>query len=244
MILGQRRNAMVLNETGSQPPHAGVPGKTEKKIMEPPPINLPTEPIFTITPPHLPPSQIQKAQINANTPKFLPTQPTTPLPGEVLSSPPITVSRHSSVPYKAEYAEQMMQYFESREKTRIVTDSMVWKNGEVANKEREVANPPPQFSEFARSIKTTHRQLKAWCKMYPDFAEAYTACQEIFKEFLIANGLVGHYGSQMAIFTAKNETDMKDKSTVDHRSWDMKDILDRLERGEDTNRLELSTGEE
>lgn len=239
MFLGQRKNAMVLSGDGSQPPDAGVPGKTENFTQTRPPVAVYNDTNFSVAP--APVSHISETV--AKSPLNVVTRaPAAPTPGEVLSvsSKP---GRLAGVPYKSEYAAQMLEYFESFEKTRIVHDQMVWKNGEVAEKEREVPNAPPQFSEFARKIKTTHRQLKAWCRLYPEFLESYIACQEIFKEFLIANGLLGHYASTMTIFTAKNETDMKDKSIVDHRKWDMKKVLDMLERGEDTNRLELPSGD-
>lgn len=240
MSYGQRKNAMVLSGDGNQPPDAGAPGKTENFTRTRPPIAVYNETNFSIASPPPPtpisPEPTTKSALNVATPT-----PAAPISGEVVSVPS-KPGRLAGVPYKAEYAAQMLEYFESFEKTKIVHDQMVWKNGEVTEKEREIPNAPPQFSEFARKIKTTHRQLKAWCRLYPEFLEAYIACQEIFKEFLIANGLLGHYASTMTIFTAKNETDMKDKSIVDHRKWDMKKVLDMLERGEDTNRLELPDG--
>lgn len=244
MLLGQRKNAMVLNGDGSQPPDAGAPGKTENFTQTRPPVAVYSETNFSVASPP-PTAPIYRNPSEATTKSTLNVAtraPAAPISGEVLSSSS-KPGRLAGVPYKSEYAAQMLEYFESFEKTKIVHDQMVWKNGEVAEKEREVPNAPPQFSEFARKIKTTHRQLKAWCRLYPEFLESYIACQEIFKEFLIANGLLGHYASTMTIFTAKNETDMKDKSIVDHRKWDMKKVLDMLERGEDTNRLELPSGD-
>lgn len=249
MSYGQRKNAMVLSGDGGQPPDAGAPGKTENFTQTHPPVAFPTETTFSIAP-QLSPAPVtvvvplaESGLKPAARPQTAPTAPTAaPVPSypNAVSPKP---GRLAGVLYKSEYAAQMLEYFESFEKTKIVHDEMVWKNGEVAKKEREVPNAPPQFSEFARKIKTTHRQLKAWCRLYPEFLEAYIACQEIFKEFLISNGLLGHYASTMTIFTAKNETDMKDKSIVDHRKWDMKKVLDMLERGEDTNRLELPSGD-
>lgn len=216
MLLNTRRNAQVMRADESDPPMPGAPSKTATRSAWPPPSPIPTETHLKLDNPS-PPSAIS---------------------GDIVTPPSRLLSSSPVKPYKPEYAETMLAYFESKEKTRTVEEEMVWKNGEVTHKQKEVPEAPPMFSEFARTLGVSHATLKVWAKNVPEFREAYIACQEIFKEFLIANGLLGHYSSQMTIFTAKNETDMKDKSTVDHRQWDMKDILDRLERGEDTNRLE------
>lgn len=134
--------------------------------------------------------------------------------------------------YIPEYCNRMVEYFENVQKVRVVIETLTWKNGEIREVEKEVPNAPPQFSEFARSIGVTHRTLKGWAKSHTEFNEAYEMCREIFKEFLIANGLTGKYPSQITTFVAKNETDMVDNVTVNNVNFNMKDFLDKLEKGE------------
>jgi len=140
--------------------------------------------------------------------------------------------------YKPEYCEQMTAFFEKAEMTKIVYETMTWKNGEVREVEKEVPLPPPQFSEFARTVGVTHRRLKSWAKKYPAFAEAYEECKDIFKEFIISNGLTGKYPGQFATFVAKNETDMKDKTVNENYNFNMTEYLNSLEKEEPFESIE------
>lgn len=133
--------------------------------------------------------------------------------------------------YVPEFAEMMIDYFEAAEKFRTVYETVTWKNGEVREIEKQVPNAPPSPREFARSIGVTHKRLKAWAKKFPEFKDAYEQCEEIYKDFLIENGLLGHYPAQFATFVAKNETDMKDKNINENFNFNVTDFLNNLERG-------------
>lgn len=209
-----RRNATVFNKNEIVTPHPGVQGKTGPAQITPPgaPFILETE--------NRPVQNLEVKKNNENSQVQIVSHET--VEGQIVAAGD----------YRPEYCEKMIEYFESVEKVRIVTETMTWKNGEVREIEKEIPNPPPQFSEYARSIGVTHRKLKAWAKDHPEFSEAYTTCEEIFKEFLIANGLTGNYPGQFTTFVAKNETDMKDEHTVNNRTFNMTDFLNKLERGE------------
>lgn len=125
----------------------------------------------------------------------------------------------------------MYEWFAEKEKFHISYDSYTWKNGAVSEKERRVANPPPQFSAFARTIGVTAAQLKRWAKKYPEFAEYYDACTDIIQEFMVDNGVTGAYSGQFGIFAAKNLTKMKDVQINKNENYNMKDVLDAIEKG-------------
>lgn len=243
-----RRNALDMSVRKTEPPVPGAPGKTEIFDQGPPPVSLTKNPISKFGP-H-PPAPISPAYPQ-NSGKVVTIEPVTqrsaaPLtpasPVPAVAGVVLPASPRAPKPYKSEYAQMMIDYFSRAEKFRETFDTITWKNGEVKEIARQIPAAPPMFSTFARKIGVSVKQLKAWAKKFPEFLDACEQCQDIFKEFLIENGLLGHYPSQMTIFVAKNETDMKDKSTTDHRVWDMKAVLDAIARGEDPD--QIGSGEE
>lgn len=158
--------------------------------------------------------------------------PQVALPKSISPLPPSSKALQSRLEYTPEIGEKMLEFFTAAEPTRIVVDVMTWKNGEIREVEREVPNPPPSFSKFARSIGTTTYRLNQWKKQQPEFKEYYEECQQVIKEFIVENGLTGKYSGAFAIFAAKNLTDMKDKSIVEKRNVDMNKFLDQLEKGD------------
>ena len=132
--------------------------------------------------------------------------------------------------YHPGYAEQMLRWFD-RPKVKKIYDTYTWKSGAVSEKERFVANTPPHFSEFARSIGVTTRTLKRWARDHAEFGEAYQMCQEILEEFLIDNGLTGAYGAIAMKFVAVNRTKMKDKVVQENVTVDINKVLDGIAAG-------------
>jgi hypothetical protein len=137
----------------------------------------------------------------------------------------------NKIQYSPEIGPAMYAWFSEKEKFHKSYDTYTWKNGAVSEKERKVANPPPQFSEFARHIGVTAAQLKRWSKKYPEFAEYYEACNDIVQEFFVENGVTGEYAGQFGIFAAKNLTKMKDVQINKNENYNMKDVLDAIEKG-------------
>lgn len=96
------------------------------------------------------------------------------------------------------------------------------KDGEVSFTEtRRHANPLPTLEQFATDIGVTDDSVVNWAKeenvdKYPGFFAAYTYAKELQKDFLVQNGLAGRYNSNFAIFVAKNFTNMRDKTEVEH----------------------------
>ena len=137
----------------------------------------------------------------------------------------------SKVEYSKSYGADMLEFFLAKEKYRISMDVHYRKDGEMLEKERHIPNAPPQFSEFGRTIGVSERTLKSWVKKYPEFGEAYEICQDIIQEFFVENGVKGDYASQFAIFAAKNLTKMKDVMVNKNENYDMKAVLDAIEKG-------------
>lgn len=135
--------------------------------------------------------------------------------------------------YRPEYGPLMYEWFSLKTKTKTTNDTFTWKDGSVSEKKRTVPNPPPHFSEYARTLGTTWAKLKGWSKAHPEFAEYYEACVDIIQEFIIDNGITGQYSSQFGIFAAKNLTKMKDVVVNRNENWNMKEVLDAIEKGVD-----------
>lgn len=137
----------------------------------------------------------------------------------------------SRVEYYPSAGLQMVEFFLAKAKYRITMDTHYRKDGEMREFERHIPNSPPMFSEFGRTIGVSERTLKAWAKKEPAFQEAFEICQDIIQEFFVENGVKGDYSAAFAIFAAKNLTKMKDVVVNKNEVYDMKGILDQLEKG-------------
>ncbi len=132
--------------------------------------------------------------------------------------------------YHPGYCAHIVQYFD-RPKKREVRDTFYYKSGNEAEKIRYVPNPPPMFSQYARSIGVSTKTLERWGNEHPEFGEALGTCQEIFEEFLVENGLTGEYGAIFAKFVAVNKTRMRDKTEQTTKTVDMNKVLDQIAAG-------------
>lgn len=163
----------------------------------------------------------------------VPAEPVSKISPEIKNHPTFTDQTIQIVhpgDYHPGYAEQMLRWFD-RPKTKKIYDSYTWKSGAVSEKERFIANTPPHFSEFARSIGVTTRTLRRWARDHTEFGEAYQMCQEILEEFLIDNGLTGSYGAIAMKFVAVNRTRMKDKVVQENVTIDINKVLDGIAAG-------------
>lgn len=149
----------------------------------------------------------------------------------VLPNQPASIETVKRGEYHPGYIDQMYAYFD-RPKNKEIIDTYTWKTGAVSEKIRYVPNTPPHFSEFARQIGVPTRRLKQWAQKYPEFRDAYEACQEILEEFLIDNGLVGSYGAIAMKFVAVNRSKMKDKVVQENQNVDLNKVLDQIAAGQ------------
>ncbi len=116
--------------------------------------------------------------------------------------------------YDPQYSEDILEYF-SVEPWREVPVVTTYKDGTTKEDSKMVANDLPTFEGFARKIAVHRETLLNWLESYPEFFDAYKRAKDIQKDLLITNGLQGLYSAPFAIFTAKNITDMKDKTETE-----------------------------
>lgn len=99
--------------------------------------------------------------------------------------------------YKPEYVDSLVDWFEKQ----------------------VVALELPFLSKWARKVaKVCEDTALEWTKQHEEFSLAYKKAKDIQKEFLIKMALTGKFNSTFAIFTAKNITDMRDQTHLDHTS--------------------------
>jgi hypothetical protein len=134
--------------------------------------------------------------------------------------------------YHPAYGQQLIDFFDSHDKYAIITETLVWKSGEVREVQKKVANPPPSFRDFAKKIGVRYKTLELWAKKYPDFLECMEEAQEIYKDFLIENGLLGKYTGEFTKFVAKNKVGMKDQSETKNLNvnFSVNTLLDEIEK--------------
>jgi hypothetical protein len=125
--------------------------------------------------------------------------------------------------YRKSFCKQIIKYF-SVEPTKEVKVSYTNRKGEKWTKTELAAEPLMFLSNFAAKIGVCHDTLLEWCKVHPEFSEAYARAKELQKQHLIKCGLLGLFNSHFAIFTGKNIAGMKDKQEHEHTGKDGKPI--------------------
>lgn len=116
--------------------------------------------------------------------------------------------------YKPEYCTAIVEFFDGPRTQERVKSITTGKNEYERTDYETVPMPLPTFAKFARSIGVNGDTIVEWTKHYPEFSAAYNAAKDLQKEFLVDNGLAGHYPPASFIFTAKNITDMRDRQEV------------------------------
>ncbi len=123
---------------------------------------------------------------------------------------------------------EIVKYFDI-EPTREVVVTKTDKKGNEFETTEERANPMPTFEGFAASIDVDDDTIVEWAKAenkakYPGFSAAYKKAKHLQKKILVTNGLLGHYSTAFAIFTAKNVTNMRDVAEQRQIDGDGKDV--------------------
>ncbi|MDD5010502.1 MAG: terminase small subunit [Phycisphaerae bacterium] len=133
--------------------------------------------------------------------------------------------------YKPEYCEDIVKYFDI-EYTKEVEVCFTYKNGDTKETTELRAENLQFLSGFARSIGVCRDTLDEWCKVYPEFSDAYKKAKELQREHLITCGLQGLFPAAAFIFTAKNLTDMRDKTEIEHGATDeLSELLKEIHGG-------------
>ncbi len=139
--------------------------------------------------------------------------------------------------YREEYCQQLVDFFsiEPNRKEKVsVAEAFDKKDGKVTFKKEEwkiVPNTLPTIQKFCDKIGTTRKTLLEWTTKHPEFLNAYEIAKEKYKDFLIENGLMNLYNGAFAIFVAKNTTDMKDKTELEHSG--SVDLMGLLQKAKD-----------
>lgn len=123
--------------------------------------------------------------------------------------------------YKKEYCEQIIEFFDIDPYREIELDK-----GRV----QRIANKLPTFERFASNIGVVVNTLRNWADEFPEFLKAYNECEQLQKEILVQNGLIGGYQNNFAVFVAQNFTDMKVKQEIDNKSSDGSMSPKKIER--------------
>lgn len=121
--------------------------------------------------------------------------------------------------YKPEYCDAIREWFNQPHYDKSVT-TIIRKNGDKIERTEFVANPPPHFGAFARSIKVAQCTLRKWVDKHPEFAEAYQEAKDMLREHIVDGGLLGTFNSHFCRLVAVNDTDMRDRTAVDVTSED------------------------
>jgi len=120
--------------------------------------------------------------------------------------------------YKPEYCQAIIDFFSGPKSERIVKSVTTGKNEYEKTEYVTVPCELPTLAKFARKIGVNKDTVIEWTKQHKEFSDAYNDIKDLQKEFLVDNGLAGLYPPASFIFTAKNITDMRDKSEIDHTS--------------------------
>ena len=117
--------------------------------------------------------------------------------------------------YRPNYCKKIVEYF-SIEPTTTKLEKFYYKNGDIKEKEVEVAANLPTIVGFAHSIGTTDRTLLTWSKNHKDFLRAYEWAKKLQEQIWMVNAVKGLYNPLFSIFLGKNIYGYKDKSETEH----------------------------
>lgn len=179
-------------------------------------------------PPMPPYSQVQITEEKLDSSISLRTSKT--IPSTLQNTKSVLVCYNDDYPMITEaFIDDMIQFFAGAEKTRIGTEQIYLKDGDMREITKELAVPPPMLSEFVRNKGIRWAVFKRAAMVIPELNDAMVECSEIVKEFMVYHGLTGNYGSQFAIFATKNMTDWKDVQSIDKKTVDVNKLADFLE---------------
>jgi hypothetical protein len=113
--------------------------------------------------------------------------------------------------YTDEMPKKLMEHFSIPLYKEVIEETA--SGGRVVQVKKLKPSSMPTFERFAINVGVTHKTLLNWCESHPEFLQAYTACKDIQKEFIVEHGLNNNYNAGFAKFIAINVTSFKDKVT-------------------------------
>jgi hypothetical protein len=117
--------------------------------------------------------------------------------------------------YKPQYCEQLIAYM-TQEPWEDVEVTHTNRKGETWTETKRRANPIRFVTAFAYEIGVTRETLAEWCRVHPEFSDAYTRAREMQSEHLLQCGFMGLSDATMTKFAAVNLTDLRDKTDLEH----------------------------
>lgn len=145
--------------------------------------------------------------------------------------------------YEARFCEEIVEFFSGEKYKEVIAEKEVreTKQGRTERtKYKYVANDLPHLEAFARKIGVKYQTLYNWAHekdeagelKRPEFFDAYNVAKQLQKEFIVENGLKGHYPPASFIFVAKNITDMRDTKDIKLKKSDEEDEVSDAELDE------------
>ena len=133
---------------------------------------------------------------------------------------PVRVSKRGVVnegaptKYREEYCEMIIDFFDIENPWEEVEEEHTNTTGEKWTRKVRRAKKLPTLRDFGRSVGVDYKTVWEWKKVYEEFRNAVHRAEELRKDFLIQNGLLGLYPPQAYKFTAINLTDMRDSKDI------------------------------
>jgi len=119
--------------------------------------------------------------------------------------------------YHPSYCDEIIAFFSVKP---FETVQVPVKNTTATGKTTETVqlvdrpNDLPMFGMFAHKIGVHRETLTEWCRVHPEFSEAYKKAQQLQENFLTSNALRGNFEQPFAIFTAKNILGWRDRQEI------------------------------
>jgi hypothetical protein len=132
--------------------------------------------------------------------------------------------------YRPQYDQMLLDYFNEKEPTELVTQSDGSKKLQV--------NDLPMLEIFANKIQVSTTALDGWATetykdgktlKHPGFHAAMEIARNVQKKFLSHNGLKGHYSASFTAFLGKNMVGWRDHKEVELSSDPNKPLVSKIE---------------
>ena len=136
--------------------------------------------------------------------------------------------------FKSKYAQEMLEYFESRTKDgyfeEYTEEQVAWKDAKVVVVIKKRVKTMPTFEGFALSIGIDHHTLRRWAIkkdengqiINKEFCSSYKRCLAIAEKMIKELSLTWHYNSNIA----------KLLLWAEHSIYEIKDDNDQTKRWE------------
>lgn len=123
--------------------------------------------------------------------------------------------------YDDKYCDEVVEFFNKDPYEVLMTENDEGEKIAVLNPQGKPILAPcplPTKERFAFSIGVDRGTLLNWARDYDEFFSAIKKAEDLQKDILIQNGLIGGYDKTFAIFVAKNVTDMHDKQVIENQN--------------------------